>query len=84
MARKALKKPVKRAAPKKLYAVAWNNAEWDPETKEFIGSEVFDTIQKAKEEAESSCDVGDTFYIYEVKLVAQSDRANKLTWKDCK
>lgn len=81
MARKAVKKAVKRAAPvKKKYAVAWTSGRWDSSNPEFM-SGLYDTIQKAKDEAESSYDPDDTFYIYEVKLVAQSERAGKLNWK---
>jgi hypothetical protein len=81
MARKAVKKAVKRAAPvKKLYAVAWANVDWDHKNPEFLTG-IHDTIQKAKDEADESCDSGDTFFIYEVKLVAQSEPAGKLNWK---
>lgn len=81
MARKAVKKAVKRAATvKKQFAVAWSNDNWDLGCREFITG-IYDTLENAKKEAENYCDDGDTFFVYEVKLVAQSERAGRLTWK---
>lgn len=79
MARKAVKKPVKRAAPKKQYVVGF---------LPFMGSEMefllglFDTLQKAKDEAEKTYDNdGETYHIFEVKLVAETEKLGRLHWK---
>lgn len=80
MARKAVKKAVKRAATvKKQYVVGYVMREGND--IEFLMG-VFDSIQKAKDEAEGTYDSdGEIYSIFEVKLVAQSERATKLNWK---
>ena len=82
MARKAVKKAVKRAAPaKKQYVVGWT-AERGNEPDFLTG--MYDTIDMAKKAAEESYDDEDQFFIYEVKLVAQSEApvpVSKLNWK---
>lgn len=82
MARKAVKKPVKRAAVKKQYVVGYTWRHTSGDALEFING-VYDTLEKAKREAEESYDEGDKFFIYEVKLVSQSEDPvpSKLNWK---
>lgn len=81
MARKAVKKAVKRAAPKKQYVVGWT-AESGNEPDFLTG--IYDTVDMAKRAAELSFNFEDEqFFIYEVKLVAQSEDPvpQKLNWK---
>lgn len=79
MARKAVKKPVKRAAPKKQYVVGFMMS-MAGEMEFLMG--VYDTLQKAKDEAERTYDnEGETYHIFEVKLVAQTEKLGRLHWK---
>lgn len=79
MARKVLKKAVKRAAPKKQYVVGFM-PHMGSEMEFLLG--VYDTIQKAKDEAERTYDNdGETYHIFEVKLVAQTEKLGRLHWK---
>lgn len=82
MARKAVKKPVKRAAIKKQYVVGYSGRFSSSDQIEFING-VYDTLDKAKREAEESYDDGDKFFIFEVKRVLQSEDPvpSKLNWK---
>lgn len=84
MARKAVKKAVKRAATvKKQYVVGYRGRfSSSDDAPEFL-SGVYDTLEKAKREAEESYDDGDKFFVYEVKLVLKSEDPvpSKLNWK---
>lgn len=82
MARKAVKKAVKRAAPKKQYVVGYRGRFSSDDAPEFLNG-MYDTLDRAKREAEESYDDGDKFFIYEVKLVSQSEDPvpSKLNWK---
>lgn len=83
MARKAVKKAVKRAATvKKQYVVGYRGRYASDDTPEFLNG-IYDTLEKAKREAEESYDDGDKFFVYEVKLVLKSEDPvpSKLNWK---